>query len=340
MIRNLARAAIQGKAMYDYEMKLAAGRGFTAYCGTDEAGRGPLAGPVYAAAVHLGGARFEGLNDSKKLSPKKRDILFDQICEETRYAVAYSSVEEIERLNILGASQLAMQRAVRELCEKTGSDVVLVDGNIARGFHIPAICVVGGDAKCASIAAASILAKVTRDREMEKLDRIYPGYGFSKHKGYPTEEHYEAIRRLGPSPVHRMSFLKKLFSEPQSDQTSRSRGIQGEELALESLLKAKYTLVERNFRSRAGEIDLIVKKDGFVVFVEVKLRKNRLFADAAEFVDLRKIDRIKKTAEYWMMKNKCVPAAAGLQPRFDVVEIYSEDDSMTDAEINHIIGAF
>jgi ribonuclease HII len=290
---------------------------------------------VYAAAVCLGGARFEGLNDSKKLSAKKRDVLFDQICEKTSYAIASSSVEEIERLNILGASQLAMQRAVRELCGKAESGVVLVDGNIARGFHIPAICVVGGDAKCASIAAASILAKVSRDREMEKLDLLFPGYGFAKHKGYPTEEHYGAIRKLGPSPIHRMSFLKKLYGEPKSAQTNRFRGGQGEELALRSLERAGYIPVERNFRSYSGEIDLIVKNDRFIVFVEVKLRKDRSFAEAAEFVDSRKIGRIKKTAEFWMMKN-----SVALQPRFDVIEVYTDSDDMTDAEINHIIGAF
>lgn len=332
--------------MYDYETQLAANRGFAAFCGTDEAGRGPLAGPVYAAAVCLDGARIEGLNDSKKLSAKKRDSLYEEICTKAKYAIAYSDVDEIERLNILGASQLAMQRAVSELVLKVRSEVVLVDGNIARGFPIPAICVVGGDSKCASIAAASILAKVSRDRVMEKLELTYPGYGFAQHKGYPTKQHYEALRKLGPSPIHRMSFLKNLFAESnlQSnkarmvgtiERNSRERGSFGEDIALESLERAGYTLVERNFRSYSGEIDIIVRKDAYIVFVEVKLRKNRRFADAAEYVDHRKISRIRKTAEYWLMKNSCP-----LQPRFDVVEIYHNDSTDSEIEINHIIGAF
>jgi len=323
--------------MYDFERRLAASRGFAAFCGTDEAGRGPLAGPVYAAAVCLDGARIEGLNDSKKLSPKRREELYEEICARAKYAVAFAGVDEIERLNILGASQLAMNRAVSELISKVRSEAVLVDGNVARGFPIPAICVVGGDSKCASIAAASILAKVSRDRAMEKLELVYPGYGFAQHKGYPTKQHYEAIRKLGPTPIHRMSFLRKLFAEEKHTQNddARFRGALGEDLALESLEHAGYTLVERNFRSYSGEIDLIVRNDAYIVFVEVKLRKDRRFADAAEYVDRRKTERIRKTAEFWLMKNPCP-----LQPRFDVVEVYQNSAAGSETEINHIIGAF
>ncbi len=183
--------------------------GKTIICGLDEAGRGPLAGPVYAGAVILPQNYLpEGLNDSKKLSEKKRDILFDEI---TKNAVAWSfgiaSAEEIDRINILNASMLAMRRAVDSLSLRP--DFLLVDGNIVRGFDIDAKAVVKGDAKSPSIAAASIIAKVLRDRCCLELDREYPLYGFAKHKGYPTKEHFNAIEKYGVLPIHRRSFLTK-----------------------------------------------------------------------------------------------------------------------------------
>lgn len=182
-------------------------------CGCDEAGRGPLAGPVYAAAVILPrGIEIELLDDSKKLSPKKRDLLYDVIKEKALcYAVARAEVEEIEEINILSAALLAMRRAVEQLDIKP--DGALIDGNIARGFSLPAFPVIGGDAKCPSIAAASILAKVERDRDCMELDRLYPEYGFAIHKGYATKLHREMILKHGPCPAHRRSFLKKLLGE-------------------------------------------------------------------------------------------------------------------------------
>ncbi len=178
--------------------------------GTDEAGRGPLAGPVCAAAVILKpDAKIEGLDDSKKLSEKKREKLFDVIIENClSYSIQFSSVEEIDSLNILNASQLAMRRAVNAL--SPAPDLTLVDGNIARDFPCKTVCVIGGDAKAQSIAAASVLAKVARDREMYKLDEQYPKYGFAKHKGYGTKVHMEAIRAYGVLPIHRRTFLKFL----------------------------------------------------------------------------------------------------------------------------------
>ncbi len=189
--------------------------GYTAVCGCDEAGRGPLAGPVVAAAVILPrGCEIPGLNDSKKLTEKKREALFDVICESAlAYAIAEASAEEIDEINILNASMLAMRRAVEALSVK--ADFALIDGNTSRGFAIPTQTVVGGDAKSPSIAAASILAKVTRDRMCADMDAEYPQYGFAKHKGYPTKAHMDAVREHGPSPIHRKTFLKFLNEEPK-----------------------------------------------------------------------------------------------------------------------------
>ncbi len=193
---------------YEFEKTLIP-EGVKVVCGLDEAGRGPLAGPVYAGAVILPeGYIPEGLNDSKKLSEKKRDLLFSLITEN---AIAWSfgtaSPEEIDEINILNASMLAMRRAVEELSVKP--DFLLVDGNIARGFSQEAVPVIKGDAKSPHIAAASIIAKVLRDRACIEMDKKYPVYGFAQHKGYPTKAHFEAVEKYGISPIHRKSFLKK-----------------------------------------------------------------------------------------------------------------------------------
>ena len=184
--------------------------GYSPICGVDEAGRGPLAGPVCAASVILPrGLEIEGLNDSKKLSEKKRDELYDKIISSAvSYGIAFASVEEIEERNILGATYLAMNRAIAMLDIKPA--LALIDGNRNKEISCPSRTVVHGDARCASIAAASILAKVTRDRYMLKMAEEYPVYSFEKHKGYGTKAHYEAIREYGPSPIHRPSFLKKM----------------------------------------------------------------------------------------------------------------------------------
>ncbi len=183
--------------------------GATVVCGLDEAGRGPLAGPVYAGAVILPeGYVPEGLNDSKKLSEKKREELFVKITENAlAWGFGTCSPEEIDEINILNASMLAMKRAVESL--SLSPDFLLVDGNIARGFDQKAVPVIKGDAKSPSIAAASIIAKVLRDRECLEMDRAFPEYGFASHKGYPTKAHFAAIEKYGVSPIHRKSFLKK-----------------------------------------------------------------------------------------------------------------------------------
>jgi ribonuclease HII len=184
--------------------------GYAAICGVDEAGRGPLCGPVVAAACILPmGLVIEGLNDSKKLTPKKRDALYDYICENAvSYCIAEASVEEIDELNILEATLLAMRRAIDGL--SVPADFALIDGNVSRDFQIPVRAIVKGDATSPSIAAASILAKVTRDRQCEELDRMYPQYGIAKHKGYGTKVHMDALRQHGPSPIHRKQFIRFL----------------------------------------------------------------------------------------------------------------------------------
>ncbi len=186
--------------------------GIVQLCGVDEAGRGPLAGPVCAAAVILDpNVVIEGVNDSKKLSEKRRERLFDEICEKAvAYAVAFAGVEEIEEHNILQATFLAMSRAVSAL--SVTPDLVLVDGNqVPCGIDRPIETVVKGDARSASVAAASILAKVSRDRYMLTLDEQYPQYAFAKHKGYGTKVHCEALQTYGPTPEHRLSFLKNIL---------------------------------------------------------------------------------------------------------------------------------
>ena len=194
---------------YEYE-NLYKSQGFAAVCGVDEAGRGPLAGPVFAAAVILpDGLENIGLNDSKKLTEKKRDALFDIITEKAvAWCVASADEKEIDELNILNATFLAMKRAVDGLAVRP--DLALIDGNRRPGTGIREETIVKGDAKSISIAAASILAKVSRDRYMLELDKKYPEYCFAKHKGYPTALHYEMIKKYGVSPVHRLSFLKTL----------------------------------------------------------------------------------------------------------------------------------
>ena len=185
-------------------------KGYLNVCGIDEAGRGPLAGNVVAAAVILPkGLVIDGLDDSKKLSEKRREALFDIIQKEAvSFSIAWATPREIDELNILGATMLAMHRAVDGL--DIPADFALIDGNTARGFSIPVKTIIKGDAKSPSVAAASILAKVTRDRQCLELDMKYPEYGFKKHKGYPTKDHMNKLREIGPCEEHRKSFLSFL----------------------------------------------------------------------------------------------------------------------------------
>ena len=200
------------KNMWQFEEELFA-QGYQLVCGVDEAGRGPLAGPVCAAAVilppHL---EIPGLDDSKKLSDKRRRELFPIIKEQAiAYGIGFASHEEIDEINILQATYLAMERAIAQLQVKP--EYALIDGNRAKDFGLPVKTVVKGDSLSANIAAASVLAKVTRDMLMEEAALEYPGYGFEIHKGYGTRAHYDALRELGASKIHRMTFLKKFYGE-------------------------------------------------------------------------------------------------------------------------------
>ena len=188
-------------------------KGLKLICGVDEAGRGPLAGPVCAAAVILPPhIEIPGLNDSKKLTDKKRRELFPVIKEQAiAYGIGLAGHEEIDRINILQATYLAMERAIAQLSVKP--ELVLIDGNRAKDFGLPVQTVIKGDSLSASIAAASVLAKVTRDDLMLDAAKDYPQYAFDVHKGYGTKAHYEALTTHGPSPIHRMSFLKKFYGE-------------------------------------------------------------------------------------------------------------------------------
>ncbi len=193
--------------------KEAAAKGYKAVCGVDEAGRGPLAGPVCAAAVILPeNTIIEGVNDSKKLSEKKREALFDVIKEQAlSYSIAFASVEEIEEMNILNATMLAMKRAVEGLDVK--ADYAMIDGNRLPNLDIDSEFIIKGDAKSMSIACASILAKVSRDRLLYKYAEEFPEYSFDKHKGYGTKVHVEALKKYGPCKYHRLSFLKKILNK-------------------------------------------------------------------------------------------------------------------------------
>jgi ribonuclease HII len=205
-------AELRINSLFDFDRAIRNEQGISLLCGTDEAGRGPLAGDVYAAAVILpADLVISGLNDSKKLSEKKREKLFDEItANAVAYAVATASVAEIEQMNILNAAMLAMSRAVAAL--QITPEYLLVDGNKSPDIKMPlkTLAIVSGDGKSACIAAASILAKVSRDRFMKEAATLYPEYEFDRHKGYGTKLHYEKIREFGPCPIHRPSFLRKM----------------------------------------------------------------------------------------------------------------------------------
>ncbi|MDO5028058.1 MAG: ribonuclease HII [Bacillota bacterium] len=314
--------------------------------GIDEVGRGPLAGDVVAAAVCVDFGQINesahdlgliaGVKDSKKLTEKKRRDLATKIKEGTvDFALAGASAQVIDKINILQATKLSMEKALKDLESKLRDrgiepDLVLVD-SVKIASHLETVSLTKGDDKCYSIGCASILAKVYRDDVLcQQYEEAYPGYGFAKHKGYGTKAHRQALIDLGPSPIHRRSFLKNM--KKWEDEAKRL-GDQGEEKAQAYLEAQGYKIIDRNFIfHNEGEIDLIARKDFYLVFVEVKQRKNANYGYGAEAVDSIKQGKIKKAAEYYYQfkaKDK------DLQPRFDVIEIYTETD-----EINHFVDAF
>ena len=295
-------------------------------CGVDEAGRGPLAGDVYAAAVILpADCVLEGLNDSKKLSEKKREALYEEITQKaTAYCVATASVAEIEELNILNATFLAMRRAVEGLSAQP--KLVLVDGNRDPGLSLPTRCVVKGDALSASIAAASILAKVSRDRYMKQVAAAYPQYQFEKHKGYGTKLHYELLDRFGESPVHRHSFLKKYYAQkeqnpPAKRPVSAENGQFGEELACRYLEDHGCRILARNYHCTYGELDIVAQSGETLLLVEVKTRSDAAMVAPQEAVPPQKRQKLAKTALCYLQQNPC-----GLALRFDVAEVFLHRD--------------
>ena len=318
-------------------------------CGIDEAGRGPLAGPVAAAAVILPeDLILPYLNDSKKVTEKRREALFLKIKEK---ALAWSVImvppERIDEINILQATYEAMRQAVSSLQVRPG--VLVNDAVTIPGIDILQVPVLKGDAKCISVAAASILAKVTRDTYMKEMDALYPQYGFAGHKGYGTRAHCQAILDYGPSPIHRRSFLGKILAgkeaavnqrgEPGDKPdflfsgrvpSGRETGQRGEETAVRFLSDRGVRILERNFRDRDGEIDIIGEEDGTLVFFEVKYRSSARWGDPAEAVTPEKQRTISRTARYYLYKTG---RGTEIPMRFDVV-------CVTGKEIRWIRDAF
>ncbi len=313
-------------------------RGFgVPLCGLDEAGRGPLAGPVYAACVILKpGAEIPGLNDSKKLTEKRREAVFEDILGNSKawFGIGSASPEEIDRINILQATFLAMNRAYAMMLAGEGVPeeflprLALVDGNRDPGLPLETRTVVKGDGSSAAIAAASVLAKVSRDRCMMELDTLYPQYRLAQHKGYPTRLHYQLLEQHGVSPIHRRSFLRNLEQHRQT--AAQQAGRAGEEYTAGWLARQGYTVLERNWRCRWGEVDIIAQKGQTAAFVEVKTRAPGAMTGPLEAVDRKKRERLLKTAGAWLS------AAGGeLQPRMDVAAV-----TVTEEQGRELISAF
>ena len=298
-------------------------------CGIDEAGRGPLAGPVYAAAVILdNSAEIAGLNDSKKLSEIRREKLYDEIVEKSIcYSVAFATVEEIDEINILQAAFLAMKRAAEGL--SVTPKLALVDGNLSPGLGIDTRTIIKGDSLSASIAAASILAKVSRDRYMIEIDGKYPGYDFARHKGYCTAAHLEAIRELGLSAIHRKTFRVPLDRSTKSN----INGKIGEQAAAKFLQRLGYRIIKQNYSVKVGEIDIIAADGDVTVFVEVKTRQPDSMIQPWESVTKAKQRKIIRAAQAYICNNNCDDTGF----RFDVIEIMPERGKF---KVRHIKSAF
>lgn len=305
--------------------------------GIDEAGRGPLAGPVVAAAVIFDKNHdpIDGIYDSKKISEKKRESLYDVIQKEaSAVGIGIVSNEVIDQMNILNATHKAMRIAIGQT--RSHIDLLLVDGRPLKNSILPQEAIVGGDSKCYSIAAASIIAKVYRDRLMRKWDKIFPQYGFEKHKGYGTRQHCEAIEKYGASPVHRLTFGRVKGFEPdlRNIKNNRTIGAIGENQAAYFLYKRGFEILERNFHFSAyGEIDIIAKKEKRIHFVEVKTIRDQFFGAPENRVDEFKQNQIYSIAEAYLADKNF----EDFECQFDVISIIIENSKFN---INYIEDAF
>lgn len=337
----------------------AGSKGYCRIAGVDEAGRGPLAGPVVAAAVILpAGFDLDGVTDSKLLSPTRRETLYAALTRDITWAVGVASVEEIDSLNILNATHLAMRRALDELLP--APDFALVDGLAVRGLSIPHRPIIKGDSLCLSIAAASIIAKVTRDRLMLDLHACYPAYGFDRHKGYGTPMHLRALEQHGPCPHHRRSFAPVASSEFRASRSERvhseretrnpeletrnselgtrnpraALGAEGERRAACALEAAGYEVMERNARVGHDELDIICRHGDAWVFVEVKTRRGDGYGAPDEAVTPRKQEKLTRAALAWLEAH----AIPDPDWRFDVVTVRFRNGAPPKVEI--IVNAF
>jgi uncharacterized protein (TIGR00252 family) len=294
-------------------------KGIKMVAGIDEAGRGPWAGPVVAAAVIWPEDFYlDGLKDSKALTPKKRNEFFKIIKEKAiSYGVGIINAEEIDRVNILQATFKAMRQALAQL--QSPPQFLLVDGkHRIPEIDIPQLALVKGDSLSLSIAAASILAKVTRDEIMLGLEEKFPDYGFSRHKGYGTALHQKALKRFGPSRLHRFSF--RPVENASGYISRRGLGNWGEEQALRFLEDKGYKIISRNVRTRLGEVDIVAEDKGTVVFIEVKTRSSNRFGRGEEAVSLAKQRRLVKLAfQFMKIKN-----LTGKDFRFDVLSAFRD----------------
>jgi len=286
-------------SFYPFEQELQT-EGYTAIAGIDEAGRGPLAGPVVAAAVMLRNEIPEGLNDSKKLSAKRREALYSALQEsDALFGTGIVDQFQIDKINVLQATVLAMKKAIGQLRQQP--DFLLIDGKYLPKFVFPAKTIIGGDSKCASIAAASIIAKVERDRLMVDLEKYFPGYGFAQHKGYGTKQHREAIETLGPTPLHRLTFGGVKEHLPKFRKEKRALGKWGEDYTCYRLWQKGVRVVARNFHaSRDAELDIVALSNERLHFIEVKTGSSKDFSAPEEWVDSAKQSRIFEAAEHFL----------------------------------------
>jgi ribonuclease HII len=324
------------------EERAARERGFRVIAGIDEAGRGPLAGPVVAAVVVLPfEVELKGVRDSKTMTPEQREVAFKRVMGSAE-AVGVGIIEpaEIDRLNILRATHQAMRNAVDGLTVRP--EFVLIDGLPVHPFPVLQKAVVKGDGKCATIAAASIIAKVTRDRIMQEADALYPVYGFARHKGYCTAEHMALLREHGPCPIHRRSFApvaELIRSEVYAADAAlfdsdrrREVGESGEVVACAHLRRLGWEVLATRYHCREGEVDIVARQGDTVCFVEVKARRGR--STPAESVHAHKRARIVKAAESWLFERELGDIAC----RFDIVEVVFGSDG--NARVNLIASAF